>query len=238
MSSEPFLDLHNVWKKYSPDAIFHRSIREDMVRMFRNSGGERLHGNEFWALREVGFSVRRGEAIGLYGHNGAGKSTILKMLAGITSPTLGTLKVQGRVAPLIEIGAGFHPDLTGRENVMMNGVILGMKISEIKNRFDAIVEFSGLGSFIEMPVKKYSSGMYLRLAFSIAIHSEADIYLIDEIIAVGDREFQEKCLNRVRMAKADGKTLVVVSHDLDLLNSIVDSVVFLEQGAIQKICTI
>ena len=229
MLSDLILEMNNVSKKYSLDVMFHRSLREDMMRLFRNRGGG-LQENEFWALKDVSFSVRRGEAIGIYGHNGAGKSTILKMLAGITQPTFGTFLIQGRVAPLIEIGAGFHPDLTGRENIMMNGAILGMKIPEIRQKFNSIVEFSELGSFIEMPVKKFSSGMYLRLAFSIAIHSDADVYLIDEIISVGDSEFQSKCISKIQELKSRGKTLIIISHSLDLLKQLTSSIVFLEKG--------
>lgn len=231
MLSELILEMSNVSKKYSLDVMFHRSLREDMMRLFR-SRGEGLRENEFWALNDVSFSVRKGEAIGIYGHNGAGKSTILKMLAGITQPTLGTFIIQGRVAPLIEIGAGFHPDLTGRENIMMNGAILGMKIPEIRQKFNSIVEFSELGSFIEMPVKKFSSGMYLRLAFSIAIHSDADVYLIDEIISVGDAEFQSKCITKIHELTSRGKTLVIISHSIDLLKQLTNRIIFLEKGQI------
>lgn len=236
MSSKSILSMRNVWKKYSRDVMFHRSLREDIMRLFRREQRDDLGTNEFWALKDISFSLRRGGSIGFYGHNGAGKSTILKLLAGVTQPTVGDLDVRGTVAPLIEIGAGFHPDLTGRENVMMNGTILGMKIGDVRKKYESIVDFSGISQFMDMPVKKYSSGMYLRLAFSIAIHSNADIYLIDEIIAVGDQEFQEKCLARVKTAKKEGKTLVVISHSLNLLKSMVDEVVFLEQGCVRKGC--
>jgi len=232
MLSDPILEMNGVWKKYSRDVMFHRSLREDMLRLFRTKGGDGLQESEFWAIHDVSFSVMPGDAIGLYGHNGAGKSTILKMIANVTQPTLGNLQVSGRVAPLIEVGAGFHPDLTGKENIFMNGAILGMKISEIKEKYDSIVEFSELGPFIEMAVKKYSSGMYLRLAFSIAIHSDADIYLIDEIIAVGDQAFQAKCLAKIIELKKSGKTLVVVSHSLDLMKQIADNIVYLEKGKV------
>lgn len=232
MLSDSILEMNGVWKKYSRDVLFHRSLREDMMRLFIRRGGGELQGSEFWALQDVSFSLRPGEAIGLYGHNGAGKSTILKMIAGVTQPTIGSLLVRDRVAPLIEVGAGFHPDLTGKENIFMNGAILGMKIAEIKAQFDSIVAFSELNSFIEMPVKKYSSGMYLRLAFAIAIHSKADIYLIDEIVAVGDVEFQQKCINKIIDLKQSGKTLVLVSHNLEQLTQLTDRIIYLEHGMV------
>lgn len=235
MSSEPALSLENLWKKYSRDAVFHRSLREDFLSLFNRPGGKGLRGNDFWALRDISVRIDEGDAVGLYGHNGAGKSTILKLLSGVTYPTCGTLQVNGRIAPLIEIGAGFHPDLTGRENIFINGAILGMRIPEIRRKFDSIVAFSELGEFIQMPVKKYSSGMYLRLAFSVAIHSEADIYLIDEILAVGDVDFQAKCLDRIRKLTSAGKTLVVVSHDIRLLRSLMGRIIHLNHGEIADI---
>lgn len=221
----------NVWKKYSMDAVFHRSIREDLFSIFSAKPTKReLGANEFWALKSITLAVKSGETVGLYGHNGAGKSTILKLLASVTYPTLGSIKVHGRVAPLIEIGAGFHPDLTGKENIFMNGAILGMKILEIKKKIESIIEFSEIAKFINMPVKKYSSGMYLRLAFSIAIHSEADIYLIDEILTVGDENFQLKCLDKITALKKKGKTLVIVSHDKQLMEQIADRVILINKG--------
>ena len=232
MSSDAILAMEGVWKKYSRDALFHRSLREDMMRLFRSRGGEHLQENEFWALQDLSLTLQPGAAVGLYGHNGAGKSTILKLLAGVTQPTIGNLRVRGRVAPLIEVGAGFHPDLTGRENVFMNGAILGMKIPEIRAKFDSILAFSELGSFVEMPVKKFSSGMFLRLAFSIAIHSEAEIYLIDEIIAVGDADFQQKCLEKVKELREAGKTLLIVSHSEDLISKVTDRVIRLQNGKV------
>lgn len=235
MSFEPMLIMDGVWKKYSRDTIFHRSLREDMLNIFSRRFNNELGANDFWALSDISLVIAPGEAVGLYGHNGAGKSTILKLFSGVTFPTRGTFSVRGRVAPLIEIGAGFHPDLTGRENIFINGAIIGMKLQQIREKFDSIVAFSELGDFIAMPVKKYSSGMYLRLAFSIAIHSDADIYLIDEILAVGDAEFQKKCLERIKELLAAGKTLVVVSHDLALLQSLMMRVVFLDHGRILRI---
>jgi lipopolysaccharide transport system ATP-binding protein len=225
--------FENIWKKFSRDNIFHRSIREDITSIFRFKGDNSgIAPNEFWALKNVNLSIKEGETVGLYGPNGAGKSTILKLIANVTYPTAGNLKINGRVAPLLEIGAGFHLDLTGRENIFVNGTILGMKIPEIKTKINSIIDFSELEEFINMSVKKYSSGMYLRLAFSIAIHSEADIYLIDEILAVGDEDFQKKCLEKIFELKKRGKTLIVVTHDRKLMEQIADRIIFINKGDI------
>ncbi len=233
MSSDNIIMLNDVWKKYSKEAIFHRSLREDLSNLIkkgfsRNNG--QLKKNEFWALKGINLEVKRGETIALYGPNGAGKSTILKLIANVTYPTKGDIKVYGRVAPLIEVGAGFHPDLTGRENVFINGAILGMKIEEIKKKMNSIIEFSELKDFIDMPVKKYSSGMYLRLGFSVAIHSDTDIFLIDEILAVGDDDFKNKCINKIYELKNKQKTIVFVSHNKELVDSIADKIFFIRQG--------
>ena len=223
--------FNQVWKKYSRANMFHRSIREDIVNIFNTKRNRAdLSTQEFWALRDMQFSVKIGETLGVYGPNGAGKSTILKLIAGVTYPTLGNLSARGRIAPLIEIGAGFHPDLTGRENIYMNGTILGMTIADVKKKMDSIVGFSETEEIINMPVKKYSSGMYLRLAFSIAFHSEADIYLIDEILSVGDAGFQRKCLEKINQLKKIGKTLIVITHDKPLMEQIVDRIIYIDKG--------
>jgi len=227
--------LERVWKKYYRHQVFHRSLREDIVNLFKRKQKQELKKNEFWALKGISFEIKKGECVGLYGPNGAGKSTILKLIAKVTYPTKGIINVNGRVAPLIEIGAGFHLDLTGRENIYINGAILGMRIKEIKRKIPQIVEFSELGEFIDMPVKKYSSGMYLRLGFAVAIHSEADIFLIDEILAVGDEAFQEKCLEKIKKLKKQGKTLLFVTHNRELMKKIADRVIFLKKGEIVKI---
>jgi len=227
--------LERVWKKYYRHQVFHRSLREDIVNLFKRKQKQELKKNEFWALKGINFEIKKGECVGLYGPNGAGKSTILKLIAKVTYPTKGIINVNGRVAPLIEIGAGFHLDLTGRENIYINGAILGMRIKEIKRKIPQIVEFSELGEFIDMPVKKYSSGMYLRLGFAVAIHSEADIFLIDEILAVGDEAFQEKCLEKIKKLKKQGKTLLFVTHNRELMKKIADRVIFLKKGEIVKI---
>ena len=216
--------------------IFHRSLREDIMNIFRRHSDKKLKQGEFWALKNINISLKRGECIGLYGPNGAGKSTILKLIAYVTYPTLGTIEVNGSIAPLIEIGAGFHPDLTGRENIYMNGAIIGMSIKQIKEKIGDIIRFSEIENFIDMPVKKYSSGMYLRLGFSIAIHSTAEIYLIDEILSVGDEAFQNKCLSKIYELKGKkDKTLIIVSHDRKLLKQITERIIFIEKGDIVNV---
>ena len=230
MSSDKIIELHNVWKKYSMRDIFHRSLREDIVNVFTRSNSKRLKEDEFWALKNLELSIDRGECVGLYGPNGAGKTTILKLIASVTYPTIGDVQVKGRVAPLIEIGAGFHPDLTGRENIFMNGAIIGMSLKEIKKKIDEIVSFSELERFIDMPVKKYSSGMYLRLGFSVAIYSSAEILLIDEIFAIGDDSFQKKCIEKAHKLGESGKTLLIVSHDRELIEQLTDKIFFIKKG--------
>ncbi len=186
------------------------------------------------ALTDVSFAVAKGEAVGLIGSNGSGKSTLLKTVAGILKPTHGTIDVDGRVAALIELGAGFHPEISGRENIFINGAVLGLSRREIHRRFDAIVEFSGLEDFIDEPVKTYSSGMYIRLGFAVAIHTDPDILMVDEVLAVGDEAFSHRCLRRIEEFLADGKTLLLVSHSLDLIEEICDRVVWLEGGHLKE----
>jgi ABC-type polysaccharide/polyol phosphate transport system ATPase subunit len=234
MSSEPVILFQNVWKKYSKQQVLNNSLREELVSVVTGRKcREELADGEFWALKEIGLDVVRGQCIGLSGHNGSGKSTILKLISNVTYPTKGTIRVKGRVAPLIELGAGMHPDLTGIENIYMNGTILGLTIRELKRRTPEIVEFSELSDFINVPVKKYSSGMYLRLAFSIAIHSPADIFLFDEVLAVGDENFQARCLERIKAINTDNNTVLVVSHDSATLNRICDDIFKIDHGVIQ-----
>lgn len=187
---------------------------------------------DFWAVRDVTFEVARGEALGIIGHNGAGKSTILKLLANITAPTSGEITINGRLSALIEVGSGFHPELTGRENIYLNGSILGMRRREIAEKFDSIVDFAGVRQFIDTPVKRYSSGMYVRLGFSIAAHLDPDILLLDEVLAVGDAAFQAKCIRRIRELKEMGTTLVFISHDLGAVESLCDRVILMRRGEV------
>ncbi len=186
----------------------------------------------FWALRDLSFDVARGETLGVIGTNGAGKSTLLKLLARVTAPTSGRIVIRGRLSALIEVGSGFHPELSGRENVYLSGAILGMRRREIAATFDQIVEFSGVGPFIDMPVKWYSSGMYVRLGFSIAAHLNPDVLLIDEVLAVGDTAFQERCLARIRALRQSGTTAILISHDLAAVEALCDRVMLLEGGRV------
>ncbi len=186
--------------------------------------------SQFRALDDVSFDVNEGDSIGLIGFNGSGKSTMLKLVSGVMQPTTGSIRVRGRMAGLIEVGAGFHPDLTGRENVFLNGAILGMTKDEIEAAFDDIVAFSEIEQFIDTEVKFYSSGMFLRLAFSVAVHTHPDIFLIDEILAVGDEPFQRKCLDRIHEMQEEGASLVIVSHDLEMIKRLCNRGVLLEHG--------
>lgn len=189
---------------------------------------------EFWAIRDVSFDVERGETLGIIGHNGAGKSTILKLLANITAPTSGEISINGRLSALIEVGSGFHPELTGRENIYLNGSILGMRRREITEKLDRIVDFAGIKQFLDTPVKRFSSGMYVRLGFSIAAHLDPNILLLDEVLAVGDAAFQAKCLQRISELKDAGTTIVFISHDLGAVERVCDRVLLMKGGRILK----
>ena len=208
-----------------------RSIKEAVVWLIKGRKGDLSE--KFHALKNVSLDVEAGETVALLGLNGSGKSTLLKHISGVMLPDTGTVKTRGRVAGLIEVGAGFHPDLSGRDNVFLNGAILGMTEQQIKERFDAIVEFSEIGQFIDTEVKFYSSGMYLRLAFSVAVHTDPEVFLIDEILAVGDEPFQRKCIDKIQELAHEGKTLVVVSHDLDLVSRICDRGILMEHGNVK-----
>jgi ABC-type polysaccharide/polyol phosphate transport system ATPase subunit len=185
---------------------------------------------DFWAVRDLSFEVKRGEVVGIIGHNGAGKSTVLKLLSNITSPTTGEITIRGHLSALIEVGSGFHPELTGRENIFLSGAILGMRRREIAAKLDSIVEFAELSDFIDTPVKRYSSGMYVRLGFSIAAHLDPDILLLDEVLAVGDARFQGKCLDRIDDLRRAGKTIVFISHDLSAVARLCSRVLLMEHG--------
>jgi len=193
---------------------------------------EKTELEEFWALKNINFEIQQGEKVGIIGRNGAGKSTLLKVLSRITDPTKGTIRIKGRIASLLEVGTGFHPELTGRENIFLNGAILGMKRQEIKRKFEEIVDFSGVEKFLDTPVKRYSSGMYVRLAFSVAAHLEPEILLIDEVLAVGDTEFQRKCLGKMDDISKHGRTIIFVSHNMGAISELTGRAIYLRQGKI------
>lgn len=200
--------------------------------LFRSRGSGR---KDFWALKDVSFSVPKGETLGIIGANGAGKSTLLSLLAGTKVPTTGTISSQGTISSLLELGAGFHPDLTGRENVFLCGAIMGLSRRQMRDRFDDIVSFAGLDEFIDQPVKHYSSGMYVRLGFAVAVEVDPDILLIDEVLAVGDVEFQRKCIDKMKAFREQGKTMLIISHDLGTIQRISDRILFLDEGTVQGI---
>lgn len=239
--SQPIIEINNVSKKYN---IAHRQRRylalRDMIasffrnpfRRFGDSAGD-LQKGDFWALKDINFSINRGEMIGIIGPNGAGKTTLLKILSRITPPTEGEIKIRGKLASLLEVGTGFHPELTGRENVFFNGAILGMKKKEIEEKFDKIVSFAGVEKFIDMPVKRYSSGMNVRLAFSVAAHMEPDILVVDEVLAVGDAEFQKKSLSKMEeVTQQEGRTILFVSHNMESISRLCKRVIVLREGKI------
>lgn len=207
-----------------------RSIKEAFVWLVKGRKGDLSE--KFHALNNVDLEVKQGETVALLGFNGSGKSTLLKHISGVMIPDTGTVRTRGRVAGLIEVGAGFHHDLSGRDNVFLNGAILGMTEEQINDRFQSIIDFAEIGQFIDTEVKFYSSGMYLRLAFSVAVHTDPEVFLVDEILAVGDEPFQKKCINKIKELAAEGKTLVVVSHDLDLVSRICDRGVLLDHGEV------
>ena len=204
-------------------------------KRLRRLGGDVAPEERFWALRDVSFEVKRGEVLGIIGGNGAGKSTLLKILSRITEPTEGRVEMRGRVASLLEVGTGFHPDLTGRENIYLNGAILGMTHAEIRRKFDEIVAFAEIERFLDTPVKRYSSGMYVRLAFAVAAHLEAEIMVIDEVLSVGDTAFQKKCLGKMGDVAREGRTLLFVSHQMNAIERLCQRVILLERGSISGI---
>jgi len=228
------IEVSHLWKKFRRGEI-HDSLRDLVPALARRFAGrgfkpKNLREGEFWALKDVGFQLRRGEIVGIIGHNGSGKSTLLKILSRILRPNAGFVRVHGRLSALIEVAAGFHPDLTGRENVYLNGSILGMKNSEVKRKFDEIVAFSEIEAFIDTPVKRYSSGMYLRLAFAVAAHLDPEVLLVDEVLAVGDARFQRKCLNRIRELGRRGGTILLVSHNLPAVTQLCERAICLDRG--------
>src|SRR5580692_3762847 len=217
-----------------------RDVITDMVtapfRRVRSASQDSSHGNgnnketRFWALKDVSFEIKRGEVAGIIGRNGVGKSTLLKILSRITEPTRGSADIWGRVGSLLEVGTGFHPELTGRENIYLNGAILGMSKAEIARKFDEIVAFAEVDKFLDTPVKRYSSGMYMRLAFAVAAHLEPEILIVDEVLAVGDAAFQKKCLGRMREVSSQGRTVLFVSHNMGAITSLCQKAFWLDRG--------
>ena len=227
--------VENLGKRYqigqAKSGDFRESFNGWMDKLRGRSNGKVAESKEFWALKDINFEIKKGEAVGIIGRNGAGKSTLLKILSRITEPTKGRFEINGRVSSLLEVGTGFHPELSGRENIYLNGTILGMKRREIKAKFDEIVAFSGVDKFIDTPVKHYSSGMKVRLAFSVAAHLEPEILIIDEVLAVGDAEFQKKCLGKMdEVSKNEGRTVLFVSHNMGAIESLCSIGVTLNDG--------
>ena len=238
--SRPIIEIRGISKKYRLGQIGMTSLREDVERLghwcrARLSGQTPSTDNrrDFWALHDVSFDVQPGEVLGVIGRNGAGKSTLLKILSRITEPTTGEIRLRGRVGSLLEVGTGFHPELSGRDNIFLNGAILGMTRAEIARKFDEIVEFAEVGKFIDTPVKRYSSGMYVRLAFAIAAHLEPEILIVDEVLAVGDAQFQRKCIGRMQeISHRHGRTILFVSHNMNAVEALCDRCICLRSGRI------
>ncbi len=225
------VSFDGISKRFIIDRNKSHTFQEVVVNLLRRKSDK----EQFWALRDVSFEVPVGQTVGIIGNNGSGKSTALKLISGIIKPTSGTLAVDGRVSALLELGAGFHPDLTGRENVFLAGTILGMRQSEMKRRFEEIVDFAEMAQFIDMPVKHYSSGMYMRLAFAVATSVEPDILLVDEVLAVGDSSFQKKCYDRIRSFQKAGRTIIIVSHDLASVIETCSTIIWLHRGSVREI---
>lgn len=247
---ETVIRVENISKQYRLGKVGTGSLVHDLNRLLYSLLGKndpylkigeendrriRRTGEHVWALKDISFDVQRGEVLGIIGRNGAGKSTLLKILSRTTAPTTGNIKVKGKIASLLEVGTGFHPELTGRENVYLNGAILGMRKSEIKNKFDEIVDFAGVDKYIDTPVKRYSSGMYVRLAFAVAAHLEPEILIVDEVLAVGDTEFQRKCLGKMKDVSGQGRTVLFVSHNMAAVRSLCRRGILLENGKLNSV---
>ncbi len=248
MAKDVVIQAEKVSKEYRLGVINHGTLYRDLQSWWAKVKGrpdpnaeisdlaqdashtQRVFGDHFKALEDISFEVAQGDVIGLIGKNGAGKSTLLKVISRITAPTSGQIRLRGRVASLLEVGTGFHPELTGKENVFLNGAILGMAQKEIRNKFDQIVEFAEIGEFVNTPVKRYSSGMYVRLAFSVAAHLEPEILLVDEVLAVGDANFQKKCMGRMKEVSQEGRTILFVSHNMTAINSICKEAIHIHDG--------
>ncbi len=242
------IQIENIWKEYRLGVIGHGTLTHDLESWWARVRGKedpnskitpmlagqekQIEGDHFWALRGINLEVKEGEILGIIGKNGAGKSTLLKILSRVTAPTKGNIKVKGRIASLLEVGTGFHPELTGRENIFMNGAILGMSKREIRSKLDEIIDFSGVEDFVDTPVKRYSSGMYVRLAFAVAAHLDPEILIIDEVLAVGDAEFQKKCLGKMNDVARAGRTVLFVSHNMGAIKSLCSHVIAIESGRV------
>ena len=234
----PIIAVRGISKRYRLGSTGISSLREDLHRWWEGDCENKGSSNEFWALKDVSFDVEAGEVIGLIGRNGAGKSTLLKVLSRITEPSLGEITLRGRVGSLLEVGTGFHPELSGRDNIFLNGAILGMSRVEIARKFDEIVAFSEVEKFIDTPVKRYSSGMYVRLAFAVAAHLEPEILIVDEVLAVGDQQFQKKCLGKMQdISTREGRTVLIVSHTIPVILQLAHRCVVLEQGEVRFVGT-
>jgi lipopolysaccharide transport system ATP-binding protein len=250
MSRDVVIKAENVSKLYRLGQVGTGTLSHDLKRWwalmrgkedpYRKVGVEndrtRKTGDEYaWALKDIDFEIKQGETLGIIGKNGAGKSTLLKLLSRVTSPTTGSIKVKGRIASLLEVGTGFHPELTGKENIYMNGAILGMTKREIDRKFDEIVDFAGVAMYINTPVKRYSSGMYVRLAFGVAAHLEPEILIVDEVLAVGDAEFQKKCLGKMGDVASHGRTIIFVSHNMQAVQALCKSTMYLKSGRVVEV---
>jgi lipopolysaccharide transport system ATP-binding protein len=234
------IKLENISKSYLKGSIssgtLSRDIESKLSKWFNKKNPKTVENKneKIWSLKDISFELKQGDALGIIGKNGAGKSTLLKILSRVTTPTKGTIKGRGRIASLLEVGTGFHPELSGRENIFLNGAILGMKKHEIIKNFDEIVDFSGVESYIDTPVKRYSSGMYIRLAFAVAAHLESEILIVDEILAVGDADFQKKCLGKMgSISKGEGRTVLFVSHNMQSIQSLCNKALLLNKGTLQ-----
>lgn len=238
------IKVENISKLYRLGVVSGSTLKEDISFFFARMQGKeeeyyrvrenREKSNIFWALKDVNFDLKMGDMLGIIGKNGAGKSTLLKILSRVTAPTKGEIKIKGRVSSLLEVGTGFHPELTGRENVFLNGAILGMTKAEIKRKFDQILAFSGVEKYIDTPVKRYSSGMYVRLAFAVAAHLNPEILIVDEVLAVGDTEFQKKCIGKMRDVAKEGRTVIFVSHSMTAINSLCNVCIYLKSGKLNE----
>ncbi len=245
--SDIVISAENLSKKYRLGVIGTGTFKDDLKIWFARARGKpnplarvdeldrgNREGEDIWALRDINFEVRRGEALGIIGRNGAGKSTLLKILSRVTAPTTGNVKVKGRIASLLEVGTGFHPELTGRENIYLNGAIMGMDRSEVSRKLDEIIDFSGVEKYIDTPVKRYSSGMYVRLAFAVAAYLDPEILVVDEVLAVGDAEFQKKCLGKMGEVTGEGRTVLFVSHNMGAIEQLCSNCMLIAKGQVKE----